>query len=274
MKAFLKLILYKPIYNFLILLIFVIPGHYLGVAVVVLTVIIRFALLPTTRSVTRQQALITKLKPELDKIQLEHKNDQAASAKATMAFYKKHHINPMGSCLPMVLQLVILVVLYRVFQAGLTAVRPDLIYPFTPQPDFINPNFLWINLSQPDLWVLPIVTGVLQFVQTWQMTPKGKSISKDTATNLQRQMVFLFPIMTVLISRKFSAALPLYWSISSIFSIIQQHYILKQTAKITVGQADKILESGTDGVSVGEEKEVIRKKGVEITVRKKPGRKE
>ena len=269
MKAFLKLILYKPIYNFLILLIFIIPGHYLGVAVVILTVIIRFALLPTTRSVTRQQALITKLKPELDKIQQANKNDQAATAKATMAFYKKHHINPMGSCLPMILQLVILVVLYRVFQAGLTEIRPDLIYLSTPRPDFINPNFFWIDLSKPDLWVLPIITGVLQFIQTWQMTPKGKNISKDVATNMQRQMVFIFPIMTIFISRQFAAALPLYWSISSIFSIIQQRNILRQTAKISIKEADEILESGQGSIEAGEEKEVIKKKGVEITVRRK-----
>ena len=269
MKSFLKLILYKPIYNLLILLIFITPGHYLGVAVVVLTIIIRFALLPTTRSVTRQQALITKLKPELDKIQLEHKNDQAAQAKATMAFYKEHHINPLGSCLPMILQLIIFIVLYKVFQAGLTSVRMDLIYPFIPLPDSINPNFLGINLSKPDLWVLPIITGALQFYQTWQMTPKGKSIKLDTATSMQRQMLYIFPVMTVLISRQFSAALPLYWSVSSIFSIIQQHYILKQTAKISVKEADKILESGAGEVAANEVKEVIKKRGVEITVRQK-----
>lgn len=269
MKSFLKLILYKPIYNLLILLIFLLPGNNLGVAVIILTVIIRFALLPTTRSVTRQQALITKLKPELDKIQSVHKNDQAAQAKATMAFYKQHHINPMGSCLPMILQLIILIVLYRVFQAGLTSVRMDLIYPFMPLPDSINPYFLGINLAQPDLWILPIITGILQFYQTWQMAPKGKSVKQDAASSMQRQMLYIFPVMTILISRQFSAALPLYWTVSSIFSIIQQRSILKQTAKYTISQANALLESGADEVSIDNTKEVIKKKGVEITVRQK-----
>lgn len=268
MKAFLKLLLLKPLYNLLILLVFVAPTNSLAFAVIVLTVVIRVAMLPLTKSLTRQQALMTKLKPEIDALREKNKSDQPAQARELMAFYKKHHVNPAGSCLPMILQLVILLVLYYVFRIGITTDRFDLLYSFTPRPNQINPHFGWLDLSKPDMWILPIITGVLQFFQTWQMLPK-KIDKSDPSQNIQRQMMLIFPVMTVVIARSFPAALPLYWSVSSIISIIQQSYILKQTAKITPTQADEILETGAEDVKVSQTKEVIKKKGVEITVRKK-----
>lgn len=270
MKAFLKIILLKPLFNFLILLIFLMPSNNLGLAVILLTVIIRVAMLPLTKQLTRQQALMAKVKPEMDKIKEKYKDDKQAQAQALMAFYKKHNINPAGSCLPMILQLVILLVLYYVFRIGVSTARFDLLYSFTPRPDSINPNFLGIDLSEPDLWVLPIITGVLQFIQSYQMIPKGPSDKSDSSQALQKQMTYMFPVLTIVIARNFPAALPLYWSVSSIVSILQQKYILAQTKNMTMKEADEILESG-DEVSPArpEIKEKSQKKGVQITVRKK-----
>lgn len=271
MKSFLKIILYKPLYNILMVLILLTPQHSLAVGVMALTILIRIALLPATKSITRQQALMAKVKPELDELQKKYKGDQATLAKETMAFYKKHHVSPWGSCLPMILQLVILIILYRVFIAGVATVRTDLLYSFIPNPGTINPFFFGIDLSKPDLWILPIITGLLQFVQTWQMMPKTKSApnTNDPAASIQKQMVYVLPIFTVVIARSFPAALPLYWAISSVISIIQQTYILRATAKITLKQADALLESGADDVNISETTEVITKKDVEITVRTK-----
>ena len=275
MKLFLKIILLKPLFNLLILLVFLMPKNNLGMAVIILTILIRLAILPLTKTITRQQALMQKLKPEMDKLKVEYKDNQQEMAKATMEFYKKHNISPFGSCLPMIVQLVILIVLYYVFRIGVTTERFDLLYSFTPRPDSINPNFLGIDLSKPDLWVLPIITGVLQFIQTWQMLPKGKISKDDPAGAMQKNMVYFFPIFTVMIARGFPAALPLYWSVSSIVSIIQQKSVLAQTDKINVREADKLLESGAniDEVvnieSTKQEIEKSTKKGVEITVRKR-----
>lgn len=273
MKNFLKIILYKPLYNLLILLVLISPQHSLAVAVIVLTILIRVALLPATRSITRQQALMNKIKPELDELQKKYKGDQTTLARETMAFYKKHHVNPWGSCLPMILQLVILLVLYRVFMAGVATVRTDLIYSFVPKLSSINPYLFGIDLSKPDKWILPIITGLLQLVQTWQMLPKkniqAANTTADPTQMLQRQMVFILPIMTVIIAQRFAAALPLYWAISSIISIIQQTYILRATQKISLKQADLLLESGAEEVNTTANSEVIKKGDVEITVRKK-----
>ncbi|PIU87220.1 hypothetical protein COS66_02205 [Candidatus Berkelbacteria bacterium CG06_land_8_20_14_3_00_43_10] len=272
MKEFFKIILYKPLYNILMVLILLTPQHSLAVGVVALTVLIRIALLPATKSITRQQALMAKVKPELDELQKKHKGDQATLARETMAFYKRHHVSPWGSCLPMILQLVILIILYRVFIAGVATVRTDLLYSFIPNPGTINPFFFGIDLSKPDLWILPVITGLLQFVQTWQMMPKSKkgtTNANDPSAMIQKQMVYVLPVFTVVIARSFPAALPLYWAISSVISIIQQTYILRATAKISLKQADALLGSGADDVTVTETKEVITKKDVEITVRKK-----
>lgn len=269
MKALLKVILYKPLYNLLVGLIFISPGHQLWLAVIILTVLIRVALLPLTRSITRQQALISKLKPELDALQAKYKGDKMRLSQEMMAFYKRHRVNPYGSCLPMILQLVILVVLYRVFQVGVDKIRLDLIYGFMPKPEQVNPYFFGINLSLPDLFVLPIIAGSLQFIQTWQMMPKSQSKTGDPSAAVQKQILYIFPVMTVVIARQFPAGLPLYWSVSSVISIIQQHYILKQTEKMSFKQADEILEGGVDPTDSKTIEEKTRRKGVEITVRQK-----
>jgi len=107
-KSFFKTILYKPLFNLLVLLIWLIPGHNVGVAIIILTVLIRLALLPSTASSIKAQKKLKELQPEIDKIREKYKSDQQAQAKATMDFYKDNKINPFSSCLPLLIQLPIL----------------------------------------------------------------------------------------------------------------------------------------------------------------------
>lgn len=291
-KLFFKTILLQPLYNILMFLVFILPDHSLGFAVIILTIIIRLALLGSTKSMTRQQALMTKLKPEMDEIKEKHKDDQQAQSKALMAFYKKHKINPLGSCLPMLIQLVVLFALYYVFEIGVGTSHFDLLYSFVPVPSAVNANFFGINLAKPDhLLILPIIAGIFQFIQTFQMLPKnnnaqglakylpfldkssGKKKSADPMAGMQSQMAFVLPLVTVFVSLKFPAALPLYWAVSSLISIIQQHFVLKQTDKVTAKQADEILESKdpekTLEADIKKNEKKTVKKGVTVTVRQK-----
>lgn len=291
-KLFLKTILLKPLYNLLMFLVFILPDHSLGFAVIILTVVIRVALLSSTKSMTRQQALMTKLKPEMDAIKEKYKDDQPGQAKALMDFYKKHKINPVGSCLPMIIQLLVLFALYYVFEIGVSTARFDLLYSFVPHPPVVNANFFGINLAKPDhLFILPIIAGIFQFIQTFQMLPKNKnakglakffpfldkaakkSTSTDPMASMQSQMAFVLPLVTVFVSLRFPAALPLYWAVSSLISIIQQHFVLKQTDKVTVEQADEILESNdpekTLEADIKKNEKTSSKKGVTVTVRQK-----
>jgi len=263
MKAFLKLILYKPLFNALILLVFIIPGHNVGLAIIALTVIIRIILLPSSLNASRQQKRIQDLQPQLKELQEKYKDDKQKQAEAMAQFYKDNKINPLGSCLPLLVQLPILIILYYVFINGLDTTRFDLLYSWMPRPEFVQTMFLGLDLGKPDkYYILPIIAGLLQFYQSWQMQPKTKPGEKEEMpAMLSKQMMFLMPAMTIFIAGRFPAALPLYWIVTTAFMIGQQWWVSRETKTETA----KILKESTDKKV---EKKLI-KKGVEITVRKK-----
>lgn len=234
-KSFLKLILYKPLFNLLILLVWLTPGHNVGVGIIALTVIIRLLLLPSSAKSIEAQNKLKNLQPEIDKIKEKYKTDQQAQAKATMDFYKANKISPFSSCLPLLIQFPILIILYYVFQSGLNTNRfAELLYSFTPRPEFISTMFLGIDLSKPNIY-LAIITGLLQFWQTKQMSPvtppsadKGQNKNDMFQNVLTKQMLYIMPIFTVFIALKLPAALPLYWSITTLFMVAQQWYLMKK----------------------------------------------
>lgn len=241
-KSFLKFLLYKPLYNILVFLVWLIPGHNVGLAIVILTVLVRLALLPSSGKAIEAQKKIKELQPELDKIKEKYKDNQQAQAKAMMDFYNVNKINPFSSCLPLLIQFPILIILYYVLRSGLDTSRfGDLLYSFTPRPEAMNTMFLGINLANPNIY-LAIITGALQFWQTKQITPT-QAVKKDGAKEdqnafqnaLGKQMLYIMPVFTVIIAMKLPAALPLYWAITTIFAIVQQGMILKKPANSKTG---------------------------------------
>ena len=247
-KSFFKVILYKPLFNILVFFIWAIPGHDVGTAIIILTVLIRLILLPSSANSIKAQKKLKDLQPEIDRIKEKYKNDQQAQAKATMDFYQANKINPFSSCLPLLIQLPILTVLYYVFQSGLSTNRfADLLYSFTPRPEYVDTMFLGMNISQPNIY-LAIVTGLLQFWQAKQMTP-SMPVNKDDKQSafqsaLGKQMLYVMPILTVFIAMKLPAALPIYWSVTTLFMIAQQYFLLKDNKPdkkgITVSVKSKI----------------------------------
>lgn len=265
MKVFLKVILLKPLFNILILLTFVMPGHSLGWAIITLTILIRLALLPSTNSATRMQKKMKIIQPEMNKIKEQYKNDSVAQRQQIVDLYKKYKINPIGSCLPMLVQLPIMFILYYLFrEIGTAGHRYDLLYSWIKAPENLNMMFFGINLAQIEKWFLPITAGALQFVSAWQMKPKKeKGKEMDMATSLAYQMIFIFPIMTVMVGRALPAALPLYWAVSTAFTVVQQRIIMGKT-----GGNELVEEAGkTENSSLVEKSR--GKGGVEVVVRKK-----
>lgn len=263
MKLFLKIILLKPIYNGLILLMLIIPGHSLGWAIIIMTMIIRLLLIPSTNSATRAQKKMRRLQPEIEKIKQQYKGDQAGQGRATMALYKKYGVNPVGSCLPVLIQFPVLIILYYAL-SFITSEghRLDLLYAWVPRPETFQTNFFGIELGQPEKWFLPISAGVLQFVSAWQMQPpKTKKKEIDMTAALTKQMLYMFPLLTIWIARSFPAALPLYWVVSTLFTIVQQKIILsKKNGEKAVGAAEGVEKYEFKAKGKG---------GVEVTVRKK-----
>lgn len=265
-KYILKLILYKPLFNALIFLVWLMPYHNVGLAIIILTIIIRLILLPSSMNATRQQKRMRDLQPEIAEIQAKYKDDKQKQSQELMAFYKENKINPLGSCLPLLIQLPILLVLYYVFMNGLSTARFDLLYGFTPRPEFINTMFLGLDLAKPDRWILPIIAGVLQYFQSRQIMPappKDQAKGQEMQAAISKQMLYLMPIFTVIIAGRLPAALPLYWAVTTLFAVVQQWYVFRPAK----GEGTKL-----DVIRNKDKKDkpaTIKKHGVEVTVRKK-----
>ncbi len=271
-KLVLKTILYRPLFNALIFLVWLIPGHNVGWAIIILTIIIRLILLPSSLKAARSQLKLRDLQPELQKIQAEYKGDKTKQSQAMMEFYKKNKVSPWGSCLPLLIQFPILIVLYYVFINGLNTQHFDLLYSFVPRPEFISTSFFGIDLAQPERWILPIITGALQFIQGWQIQPKKTpGQGKDMQQAMSRQMLYLMPVFTVIIAMRLPAALPLYWGITTLFGIGQQWYANKQINASRDGEKEDEKETKKE-YQAPEKHETLDKRvkhGVEVTVRRK-----
>lgn len=233
----------QPILNALVLLINIIPGHDLGWAIIVLTVIIRVALLPLSWKAIKSQYALKELQPEIERIKERYKEDKPAMQKAILDFYKQNKINPLSSCLPILIQIPIMIALYQVFISGLHGDVSKMLYSWVPNPGKLSPIFLGIlDLSKPDVFVLPLLAGGLQFLQSWMIMPKDKTLSQEAA--LSRQMTYFMPVLTVIFAFSLPAGLPLYWIVTTLVAIIQQVLIKKpkipSVTVMTRGEKEKM----------------------------------
>lgn len=228
-------ILYQPLFNALVLIYKYLPGHDFGVAVIVLTILIKFLFYPLGTKTIKSQKALSELQPKIKEIQEKYKDDKEKQAKATMELYKKEKISPFSGCLPLLIQLPVLIALYRVFWRGLQPEQMVRLYSFISSPGPISPTFLGIiNLAQPN-FVLAILAGILQFLQVKMTVSKTKTEKKGSKLSgqFQKQMQYFFPIFTVIILFRLPAAIGLYWLTTILFTIIQQYYIIKKREKQT-----------------------------------------
>ena len=211
----------------------------LGLAIIVFTLIIRSILLPVTASSLKASEKMRKLQPELNKLKKKHGKDAKGLQQAQAEMYKKYNINPLAGCLPQLLQIGVLIILYHILIGFLSQTEVNGIA--------LNPTFLWLDLSKPDnLYILPILAGVTQLVLSFMIAPGGekrdivpndskkKKVKQENekeenfaemAASMQQQMLFIMPVMTGLLASRFPAGMPLYWVITTVFSIVQQWYI-------------------------------------------------
>lgn len=232
--------IYQPLYNALILLYNIIPD--LGVGIVILTVIIRLLLLPVAKKSIESQKKMQEIQPEIKKIQEKYKDDRQKQGLEMMAVYKKYNINPASGCLPLIIQIIFLIALYRVFIAGIDSGNNfQLLYGFVENPGQLNTiAFGFLDLTKGSM-VLAGIAAILQYWQTKmmmaknaaiQLTEKKDNAEPDFATIMQKQMLYLGPVMTFIIGFNFPAGLPIYWITTTLFMIAHQYYILKTEPKV------------------------------------------
>jgi len=226
-----NLIFYQPLLNILILFYQYLTGNDFGLAIILLTILIRLIFYPLTKKTLTSQKSLEEFQEKTQKIQEEYKDNKEKQVRLMMELYQKEKINPFAGFLPLLVQLPILVALYQVFRKGLMVQELVNLYSFVHRPTQINPYFLGVlNLTQPFL-ILTILAGVLQFFQTKMTTPKAsksKSQISRFSEIIQKQTLYFFSIFTILILLKLPAAISLYWSTTTLFSIVQQYLVLKK----------------------------------------------
>lgn len=233
--------LVQPIFNALIFIYNFLPWADIGLAAIILTVIIRVILFPFFQKSTRQQMLMSRLQPEISKIQKEHKDDKQKLAKAQMDLYKKHNVNPFGGCFLTIIQLPILLAVYRVFYNGFGTDKISHLYSFVAQPEIVNTLFLGlIDLSKPNI-ILAIITAILQFISSKMLIAPTLKTPKDNknetgfqkiASSMQKNITYIAPIITLIILISLPAILAIYWSATTVFSIAQQRIVQKKLKEI------------------------------------------
>ncbi len=180
-----------------------------GFSIIVLTIIIRLLILPLMLNQTKSMKKMQLIQPELQKLREKYSSKDAVTQQklqqAQMLLFEKYDINPLSGCLPLLIQMPILVGFYHAI------VR-------TEQLD--GQSFLWFPLDRPDpYFILPVIAGVFTYLQQ-------KVMSQGQEANPQMAMMLrILPIMIVIFSLYLPAALPLYWVIGNIFTIIQNQFI-------------------------------------------------
>lgn len=198
-------------------------------AIIVLTLIVRVIFFPLSIKALISQRELNKLQPKVKELQDKHKGDKQALGQATMQLYKEHKINPLSGCLPLLIQLPVLIALYSALNSGLKPESLSGLYAFVGRPESINQVALgFIDLAQKSS-LMAILAGALQWLQLKQSTasqaPVAKGETPSQALQMSKQMLYFFPVMVIIIAWNLPTGLTLYWVAATVFSIFEQLYI-------------------------------------------------
>ncbi len=235
MLALYNLVLYQPLFNGVIFLYNILPGQDFGLAIIALTVFIRLIFFPLTVKTLVSQRALSRVSPKMKEIKEKFKHDTQAQSAAIMRLYKENNINPLSGCLPLLIQLPILIALYQAFGAGFKTESLGLLYSFIENPQQVNAVSLgFIDITKRSV-LLALITGCFQFVQLKQ----NQAIMGQGAKNqvggqqkelqaLNNQMLYFFPVMIIIIGWNLPAGLLIYWLTTTLFSMGEQAYIRRK----------------------------------------------
>lgn len=251
MSGIFNTILYQPLFNLFVALYNVIPD--VGIVILIVTLLVKLVLYPLTDKSIKAQKSLTELQPKLQELKTKYKDNQQMLAQETMKLYKENKVNPFGSCLPLLIQIPVFLALYWVLQRGLTSQDFSQLYSFVQNPGTIQTVTLGlIDLKTPSI-VMALLAGAAQFWQTKMMSikrpPKVAGVAgkdEDMMAMMNKQMMYIFPIMTVIIGMRLPAGLSLYWFFSTALTALQQHIIFKKHNKNTP-PSDKIGKDAIEG---------------------------
>lgn len=235
-----QIIFTQPIFNVLMLLYNLFSS--LALSIIVLTLIVRLAMFPLTMKQLKSTKATQAIQPLIADVRKKYK-DQKEQYAAMQAIYKEYGVNPASGCLPLLVQLPVLYGLFFALEFVFNAAKNpatdlatinNFIYPFLPKltappsvlmPWFGGPINLAITNAAQGIILLPLLAGVATFLQLRMSQPRSRSGAKDTMTQQMAIMQYIMPVVTIFFSWNFAAGLALYWTTTSIFSMVQQYFV-------------------------------------------------
>lgn len=229
----------KPFLNLLIFFASWLPDHNLGVAIIVLTLLVKLLLYFPTQHALEGQKKMQLLQPKMDELKRKYPDDPRKVQEETVKLWKEYKVNPFQSCLPTLVQFPILIGLFYVIRDGsILALSREFIYPVYQHLSWaFGTSFLGLNLLKPEVYVMPALLVILQFLQmklTFAISDRKKARQqkvidvkkKDEPASSsmlqQRMMMYLLPLMIGFFALKFPSAVAIYWGVSTLFAIGQQ----------------------------------------------------
>lgn len=234
--------IYDPLYNILIGFVALVPGHDVGLAIIVLTLTVKGVLFPLTKKASIAQRAMRDLEPQIRALREKYGDDKQELSKKMILLYQEKKISPFSGCLPMLIQIPIVIALYLLFLKGLS-LDTTILYPFIPRPESLDLQFLSMDLAGKSI-VLAVLAGLTQYAQTKLMLvktvaiperdpKKPPSFQEEFQRSMNIQMQYVFPVLIGFVSFTTSAAVALYFVTSNIFGIGQEYLIRKQLAEKT-----------------------------------------
>lgn len=227
-------IVYNPIYNGLIYFESIVPWSDVGIAVILVTVLVKLILFPLSKKAVRTQMVMRRLEPELSSIKEKYKNDKQQQAQKIMQFYKDNDVNPFSSIFLLFIQIPIILGLFFVFKNGLTDINGDVLYSFIHMPENVNMMFLGVVDMAGKSFVIALLAAITQYYQFKLTLPPLKArtenptMKEDLARSMHLQMKYTMPIIMGVFGYTLGAVIALYFLTSNIFAIGQELVIKRQ----------------------------------------------
>lgn len=230
-------ILVNPLYNILAYIVGIIPGGDLGVAIILLTIIVKIILLPLSKKSIISQIKLKQLEPKIESIKSNYP-DKTIQAQKTFELYKTEGVNPFSGCLLALIQLPLILALFSLFRNGITF-NQEVLYSFIKFPTEINSMFLgFLDINGKSI-ILAILVGITQYIQislTMSATKKDvntpvfqkSDFQNDLNKAMQTQMKYVLPVMMVFFSYVGTSIVGLYFITTNLLTLLQEWFIRRK----------------------------------------------
>ncbi len=226
--------IHDPLYNALVFLVGIVPGHDVGIAVILLTIAVRIILFPLAKRAVATQLAMKTVAPEIEAIKKKYEDDREQQSRAIFALYKERGIHPFSGIGLVLLQFPVLIALYWVFShGGLPEIHTETLYSFIQIPSAVNMLFVGLIPMNGHSIFLAVTAALSQFAytrlsmgsaKTVDPSPIESSLSGEMAKSFDMQARYILPAFIGVIGYTVVAAAPLYWTTSNLFMLAQEYW--------------------------------------------------